>query len=152
MRDPINLTALSLAARFVGLREGAGSVHNPQVVAMLQLVTPSVVDDETPWCSAFVNYICWLLALPRSSSLAARSWLAVGREVPLDQAVQGFHVVVLSRGAGPQPGPETLDAPGHVGFFAGYDGDGIELLGGNQGNKVSFSAFPKSRILGIREL
>ena len=145
-------TPLSMAARFIGTRERPGSAHNPAIVAMLQLDASWVQDDETPWCSAFVNYIAWLLRLPRSNSLAARSWLRVGVGVPPALAEPGFHVVVLKRGTGAQPGPEVLQAPGHVGFFLGYEGEKVILIGGNQGNSVSRGAYSRGNILGIREI
>ena len=152
MRQPVQITPYGLATRFMGLREIAGAIHNPQIVAMLALTAPSIHDDETSWCSGFANYIAWLLDCRRSKSLSARSWLTVGRAVEENQAVPGFHVVVLSRGSGQQPGPHVLNAPGHVGFFAYYDGDSIGILGGNQGDAVSLAKFPKARVLGIREI
>lgn len=155
MKQPIPITPAALAARFVGVKEIAGAVHNPLVVAMLKLVAPGVSDDETAWCSAFVNWVAWLLGCQRSNSLAARSWLKVGAEVWPGDARAGFHVVVLKRGGGNQPGPEvTSGAPGHVGFFDGFDPDGkrVWVLGGNQGNAVSRAAFPRADILGIREI
>lgn len=49
--------------------------------------------------------------------------------------------------------PERIiEAPGHVGFFAGYEMGTIYLLGGNQGDSVNVSPYPKSRLLGIRRL
>jgi len=155
MRQPTQLVAVTpfqIATRFLGLREMPGTVSNPQVLAMLRTVDPSVAGDETPWCSAFVNYIAWLLDMKRSKSLAARSWLNVGEAVDPDKAWQGFHVVILSRGVGQQPGPHVLKAPGHVGFFAGWDASSVRVLGGNQGDAVTIAPFPKSRILGIREI
>jgi len=147
------LTPYALAQRFDGFKEAPGAIHNPAVVAMLQLVDRSVHDDETPWCSAFVNYIAWLLDVPRSKSLAARSWLRVGMPVPLSEARRGFDVVVLSRGAN-APGPAVLDAPGHVGFFAGvlHAPERVQVYGGNQGDKVSLAEFPIDRVLGVRRL
>lgn len=146
------MTALKLAQKFLGLREVAGSTSNPQVLAMLQLDNSWVADDETAWCSAFVNYVSHLLSVPRSRSLAARSNLLVGRSVALTDAQPGWDVVVLARGGGKQPGPEVIHAPGHVGFYVGVTADGVTLLGGNQGDSVSVATFPKSRILGIRRL
>lgn len=148
------VTLYLLASRFLGIAEVAGPTANPQILAMLRLdMRTGIVDDSTPWCAAFVSYIAWLLDLPRSKSLAARSWLKVGMPVELDQALVGFDVVVLSRGDGPQPGPEVLQAPGHVGFYAGRDGkDRVKVLGGNQGNAVSIDSFPVSRVLGIRRV
>jgi hypothetical protein len=58
------ITPYTLALRFEGLAELPGAVHNPAVLTMLQLVDPSVHDDETPWCSAFVNWVMWLLDGP----------------------------------------------------------------------------------------
>ena len=83
---------------------------------------------------------------------------AVGSQVKSAvEAVPGFDVVILSRGDGLQPGPEVLDAPGHVGFFAGFvpapDGRHlVQVLAGNQGNQVSIQNFPAERILGIRRV
>lgn len=147
----MNITAFALAQRFVGVSESAGATSNPQVLAMLRLDSPGVQDDATPWCSAFVNYIAWLLRLPRSKSLAARSWLGVGGAVQLKEARLG-DVVVLQRGSGEQPGPAVLNAPGHVGFFAGLEDAAVLVLGGNQGDSVSVARFPVSRILGIRRI
>lgn len=152
MKSPFPMTPALLASRFIGTKEIVGSIHNPQVLAMLRIVDPSVNDDETAWCSAFVNYIAFLTGCSMSKSLSARSWLRVGTNVPWQMAQMGFHVVVLQRGSGPQPGADVLAAPGHVGFFVAFEGDDVVVLGGNQGNSVSLSKFPKSRILGIREI
>ena len=148
----MKVTALSLAQRFLGLQEVEGHTANPQILAMLQLDARWPQGDEIAWCSAFVNYVAWLLGLQRSKSLAARSWLAVGTPVAQEDAVPGFDVVILKRGGGNQPGPEVLDAQGHVGFFAGREPGAVRVLGGNQGDAVSEEAFPASRILGIRRL
>lgn len=147
----MNVTAFDLAQRFVGMKEIPGREDNPQILAMLKLDGDWPEHDEVPWCSAFVNYIAWLLRLPRSKSLRARSWLTVGYGVD-GFFNPGFDVVVLQRGGGAQPGPDVLDAPGHVGFYAGVDGGNILLLGGNQSNSVSVAAYPASRVLGVRRL
>ncbi len=151
-RKPIETTPFLLAQRFLGVSEVQGALHNPLVVAMLALDGTGIVDDETPWCSAFVNFVFWLLGLPRSRSLSARSWLAVGKGVTVTEAVPGFSVVILKRGTGRQPGPEVLKAPGHVGLFAGYEDGWVSVLGGNQGNRVSIARFPVEQVLGIREV
>lgn len=147
----MEVTAYRLAERFVGLAEVAGATSNPQVLAMLRLDAGWVESDETPWCSAFVNYVAWLLRLPRSGSLAARSWLKIGIPVPISEAVAGSDVVVLKRPGG--PGADVVAAPGHVGFYAGAeDDDSFWLLGGNQGDKVSVALFDLDRVLGVRRL
>jgi len=143
--------AFELAERFVGIQEIGGQVDNPQIMAMLRLDNSWPQNDEVPWCSAFANYICWLARLPRSKDLRARSWLTIGKGITLDKAVPG-DIVVLQRGQGEQPGPEVIDAPGHVGFYAGRIGDMIEVLGGNQSDTVKISRYPKSRLLSVRRL
>lgn len=147
----MTVTAHSVARRFLGVEEVEGMTSNPLVLAMLRLDADWPRDDATPWCSAFVNFVAWLLDLPRSKSLAARSWLLVGTPVAIEEAAPGFDVVVLKRGAN-QPGPEALNAPGHVGFLAGEAGMDVLVLGGNQGNAVSVARFPRAQILGIRRL
>ena len=94
----MRVSLFDIAQRFVGIREIPGRQDNPQILAMLRLDQAWPSGDEVPWCSAFVNYCAWLLRLPRSKSLAARSWLNVGVPVPLTAATPGFDVVVLWRG------------------------------------------------------
>jgi hypothetical protein len=109
-------------------------------------------------CSAFTNYVAWMLGLPRSRSLAARSWLHIGEPVALDEAIAGNDIVVLMRGGSvdvagnTEPGSETIAAPGHVGFFAGRQDGDVLVLGGNQDNSVSIKRYPEWRVLGVRRL
>ena len=148
----MNITAVGIAAKFMGLSEVAGAVHNPQIMAMLRTDNAWPDADEVPWCSAFVNYICWLISLPRSKSLRARSWLSVGQQIDIDSAMVGFDIVIFKRGKDPQPGPEVIEAPGHVGFYYGHTEDQVVILGGNQGDSVSVAKYPISSVLGVRRL
>lgn len=153
----IHTTAYDIGARFIGTREVAGSLDNPMIMAMLKLTAEGGWNgwpehDEVPWCSGFANLVCWLVRLPRSKSLLARSWLAVGRPIALEEAWAANDVVVLKRGGGHQPGPDNLTAPGHVGFFSAVEGGEILVLGGNQGNAVSLARYPRERLLGVRRL
>jgi uncharacterized protein (TIGR02594 family) len=146
------LSPFDLAQRFIGIKELPGEKDNPFIMSMLSLDQGWPKNDEVPWCSAFANYVAWLLRMPRSKSLRARSWLSVGRPVGLRDAKAVADVVVLKRGAGDQPGAEVLNAPGHVGFYAGEEGDRVLILGGNQGNSVSVAAFLADNVLGVRRL
>ncbi len=137
----MNITAYDLAQRFVGVKETPGATSTPLVLAMLQLDGDWPKDDAVPWCSAFANFIAWLLRLPRSKSLAARSWLQVGRPISLEEATPANDVVILSRAGG-----------GHVGFFAGLQDDDVLVLAGNQSDAVNVSVFPRDRVLGVRRL
>ena len=149
----IQTSAYDVAETYLGLHEVIGPKSNPQILAMLQLDQAWPQDDADAWCSAFANKICHDLRLPRSRSLAARSWLTVGTRIAQSKAEIGLDVVVLSRGGGKQPGPEVLDAQGHVGFFGGWTPDGrVLVLAGNQGDAVNVAAFTTDRILAIQRL
>ncbi len=148
----MNTSAFDIAQVFIGEKEIGGGMDNPLILAMLRTDNKWPEGDEVPWCSAFVNFVCKLLRLPRSKDLRARSWLTVGKGIKLEDAEPGFDVVVLKRGKGEQPGPEVLQAPGHVGFYAGMFYGFIEVLGGNQGDTVKVSRYPVDRLLGVRRL
>lgn len=148
------MTPFDRAQRYVGqVLEIPGDQDHPLIQWWLSLCGMGFSQhDETPWCSAFANGVAWDERLARSKSARARSWLTVGVSVPLPAARPGYDLVVLKRGGEGQPGPEVLEAPGHVGFFAGFEGDKVLVLGGNQGNQVSIAYFPKASILGIRSI
>ena len=139
-----------LAERWLGVQEVAGKASNPDVLRMLQLDASWPTGDDVPWCSAFVNFIAYACRLQRARSLRARSWLLVGAPVPLAGARRG-DVVVLTRGQDTR-GPDIIDAPGHVGFFEVRVGQGIAIVGGNQGDAVTVAIYPVERVLGVRRL
>lgn len=143
------------ANQFVGfVKEIPGTKHDPFI--QWCFTTVDGYDGETPdevaWCSVFVNAIAWIHRLDRSRSAAARSWLKLPHAIELAAAAPGFDVVILKRGAGAQPGPDVLKAPGHVGFFAGLVNGRVLVLGGNQSNGVTIAPFDASLVLGIRRL
>ena len=148
------MTLYEFAMRFVGTKEVAGDADNPFIRWCHASTTMGEQPDSVPWCSSFVNRLCWMLRLPRSKSAAARSWLNVGVPVmgPSDDPTVGYDVVILKRGSGEQPGPEVIDAPGHVGLFAGFEGGKVLVLGGNQSDAVNIQRFDRSLILGMRRL
>jgi uncharacterized protein (TIGR02594 family) len=146
----MNVTPYWMAERYIGTKEVPGTKDNPAILAMLRLDGEWPQNEEVPWCSAFVNWICWGLRLPRSKSLAARSWLGVGQAVLLEDAKVGWDIVILNRANGPTD--PNAQGPGHVGFFSGLSENGIAVLAGNQGNTVSVQVFPRSQLLGIRRV
>lgn len=150
----IETSLYKIALNLEGMKEIPGPENNPFILWCLSLTTfPTPHYDEIPWCSAFINGLCYILDLPRSGSASARSWLRVGRPVGDHDALIGQDIVIIKRGSEPQPGPEVLNAPGHVGIFAGYEGDKrIRILGGNQGDRVSVESFPLASVLGIRRI
>ena len=151
----MQITAYQLAQRFLGIKEINGAIDNPQIMSMLRLDNSWPDHDEVPWCSAFVNYIAWLLRLPRSKSLAARSWLNVGTPMSLSPFLtnNGYDVIIIKRKVS-DPGPEVTEFQGHVGFFNSYNKEEgkVYILGGNQNNTVNVSGYDANRVLGVRRL
>ena len=151
----VPMTCFDLAQRFVGVKELGKNGDHPLVQWWLSLCGFALeTPDETPWCSAMVNGIAWELRMPRSKSAAARSWLAIGKPIAFKDAMVGNDVVILKRGTGPQPGPDVVNAPGHVGFFGGSDPESTTflVLGGNQVDQVSIARFRVADVLGVRRL
>ncbi len=126
-----------------GVKEFAGEADNPRIVEYLRttrLPEGMASEDETAWCSAFVNWCMERAGLEGTKSAAARSWITWGEGI--DDPTPGC-VVVLWR--------KTLTSPfGHVGFFVRKDGDQLYLLGGNQKNSVSIQPYPEHRLLAYR--
>jgi len=136
---------LQIACAELGVKEIPGSDHNELILAYAhEAGFEWVNDDETPWCSIFVNWVAKKAGYIQSKNAAARSWLTIGQNV-----------------AQPEPGDlvifwrEHLDSwKGHVGFFLGFDStlERIYVLGGNQGNQVSITAYSEEQLLGFRKL
>lgn len=144
------MNAFQLADRFRGqIHERPGAAHHPLIQWWHSLCDLGFDQpDEIPWCSSFVNGVCWILDLPRSKSAAARSWLRIGTETTLDEVTLGYCVVVLRRRV------NGIDngVSGHVGFYAGHTATHVAILGGNQSNQVTVAMFPIGDVLGIRRL
>jgi len=133
---------MEIARQEEGVKEVPGSGDNPRIVEYLQsttLGTPENENDETPWCSAFVNWCVIQVGFEGTNSAWARSWLDWGQEADWNN-LQGGEIVVLSRGT----------SSGHVGFYTDSTDETVTLLGGNQNNQVCEAEFSQSRILGIR--
>ena len=122
-----------------GVKEVPGPEANPRIVDYHAATSFEATSDEVPWCSSFVNWCLQHAGYEGTRSAAARSWLTWGE--PLDDPRYGA-ITVLARGKNP--------SLGHVGFFTGYEGDLVQILGGNQGNAVSIAGYPSARVLAYR--
>lgn len=129
---------LTVARKYVGLREIPGKEHNPTILRWLKELHAWWYEDETPWCGTFVAAVMRETGyvLPKAW-YRARAWLEWG--TVLNAPVFGC-VVVFARVGG-----------GHVGFVVGRDKQGrLLVLGGNQSNRVSVAPFGTDRVLGYR--
>jgi uncharacterized protein (TIGR02594 family) len=130
---------LEIAMREIGVQEVPGPGDNPRVLEYHQTTTLKATDDAVAWCSSFVNWCMKQAGIQGSGSAAARSWLTWGKK--LDGPRNGC-IAVLKRGNNPNNG--------HVAFYVGETNSTISLLGGNQGDQVKVSAFPKTMVLSYR--
>jgi uncharacterized protein (TIGR02594 family) len=132
-------TWLDIAEHEIGTKEINGPKSNERIIEYHACTSLKATTDETAWCSAFVNWCMRHAGLKGTNSAAARSWLQWG--VELKAPVPGC-IVIFKRGAPPS---------GHVAFYASDVGnDYIKVLGGNQGDQVKYSNYPKQDILGYR--
>ncbi|QLQ33213.1 MAG: TIGR02594 family protein [Candidatus Thiothrix singaporensis] len=135
----VDAGVMQTATRFIGMREDA---NRKELAAFIQKAGLQVNPDSTAWCAGFTNAVLHANGIQGTGALNARSFLEWGTAT---NNPQPGDVVVLYRG-----NPNGWQ--GHVGFFAGFDQQGnVQILGGNQGDKVSVESFPKSRVLGFRK-
>jgi len=126
------------ARKELGVHEIPGSKHTPRIVWYHSFTTLKATDDETPWCSAFMCAAAESTGFKSTKSAAAISWKNYGKEG--DGSVGD--IAVFSRTGG-----------NHVAFVNKKftKGDSVvEVLGGNQGNKVSVANYSADRLLGFR--
>ncbi len=134
---------LEIALSQYGIKEIRGSEDNPQIVRYAQETGINFIeDDETPWCSTFINWCAKEAGLPKSGKANARSWLDVGTATPFPRPGD---IVVFWRES-----PQSHK--GHVGIFMGFSKDNNQVLclGGNQGNAVSITKYSVERVLSYR--
>jgi uncharacterized protein (TIGR02594 family) len=130
---------LPIALAEQGVKEYPGDGDNPRIVEYLQSTTleaPMRTNDETAWCSAFVNWCVEHAGYEGTDSAWAKSWLNWGKAIPKPR--RGC-VVILTRAGG-----------GHVGFYMGGTKTTIAVLGGNQSDEVNQANRPKADLLGYR--
>lgn len=140
-----NKKLLAHYVALLGMRETPGPTSTGRILAMIRRWVPWATDDSTTaWCGVLRADAAQATGTESPAHPErARSWLAVGVSVPLAEARPG-DTVVLRRGAG----------LGHVGLVADeWDGgDSLEVIGGNQRNRVCILALRISDIIDIRRV
>jgi uncharacterized protein (TIGR02594 family) len=120
---------MPIARNEEGIKEYSGQADNPRITQYLRSTTlgaPGAGNDETPWCSAFVNWCVERAGYAGTDSAMARSWLTWGTNT--DTPKPGC-IVVFRREAN----------KGHV-----------RVLGGNQSDAVCVRDYPKADVVGYR--
>ena len=137
---------IQIASQEIGTTEIEGSRSNPRILEYAKVAGFEgwYHNDDTPWCSVFLNWATEKAGLERSKSGRASSWQQVGRAI-----------------AKPEPGDLALFVPvpnassvTHVGIYLGYSQDQtrIYVLGGNQSDQVNITAFPANTLAEFRRL
>jgi uncharacterized protein (TIGR02594 family) len=128
----------------VGIKEIAGSKHNPTILAWLKLLKAWWSNDEEPWCGTFIAICLKEVQLPIIKNwFRAKDWAVWGD--PISPRLGAL--LVFGREGG-----------GHVGWYVGeavrkIDGKKINcyrVLGGNQSNMVCETWIPASRMISCR--
>jgi uncharacterized protein (TIGR02594 family) len=136
---------LKLARREVGQVElEPGS--NPRIVEYSATCTKLKrdLDDDTAWCSAFVNWCVTLSGIVGKDSLWALDWAKADVNLKKLARPEVGAVSVFERYE-KKNGKWRL-AGGHVAFHLADRGDHELLLGGNQSNSVCEKLWPKNSL------
>ena len=135
---------LQIAFSQYGTEETKGDIDNPEVLKYFDSLgfNGKELKDETAWCAAFVNWVLKHSNLPYQRKLNARSFLQLGKQTNDPKLGD---IVVLWRGS-------KQGWKGHVGFYINETENHINILGGNQMNKVCIMPYSKYRLLEYRRI
>ena len=128
---------MPIAEAELGVKEDPDEGENPRVIEYHAATRLKATLDSVPWCSSFACWVMEQAGINHPESARARAWLRWGEK--LLTPVYGC-IVVFDRGHG----------TGHVGFFIGFDGEKLKVLGGNQSNAVNIQSWPRYKVLGFR--
>lgn len=136
------MSLLKAACSQIGQKEIEGKSNNPTIVNYAkECGFEWVNDDETPWCSIFMNWVTLKSGYERTNKANARSWLDVGLPILMPETGD---IVIFKRG--------NSEWKGHVAIFMSFDGNYAWVLGGNQSNQVKVSKYNLEDVLGYRRL
>lgn len=126
----------------MGVIEQPGTKHHPLILWFHQQTSLKATTDEVPWRSAFACAVMEMAGHKSPRSAAARDWLKWG--LALDKPAFGS-IVVFDRSD-----PTNKNAA-HVAFYVDSRADDrVNVLGGNQKNRVCVAPYERSEILGYR--
>jgi uncharacterized protein (TIGR02594 family) len=134
---------MKIAQAELGIHENAlPGQHNQRIIEYHKTTTLKAKTDETPWCSAFVNWVITTSGFKGTNSALAKSWLNWGKK--LDNPVFGAITIIKRKSAGSDAA--TGSSTGyHVAFYTSATEGRVRLLGGNQSDQVKYSNFSLSK-------
>jgi len=113
--------------------------HNPRIIEYHSTTTLKAKNDETAWCSSFVNWVMKEAGYNGTGNALAISWLNWGQK--LEKPRYGAITVVYN----PKHSPRS--SGNHVAFFVSETKTHIYLMGGNQSKTVRLSGYPKNKFI-----
>ncbi len=120
---------IAVAREEVGVKEITGKDHNPKIIEYHSFTSGNFKDDETPWCSSFVNWVMSQVGIKGTNSAGAYSWKNWGKK--LDKPAYGSLAVIVNK-----------NGTGHVGFVVAVTkNNNLVILGGNQKDEVRYSIY-----------
>jgi len=129
---------MKIAVAELGVHEDSlPGQHNERIVEYHKTTTLKATDDETPWCSSFVNWVIKQAGHKGTNSAAAKSWEKWGAAVTTPT---NGNIVLIKKKSGPDQANGSTSGY-HVGFYISKTDKVIRILGGNQGNQVKYSNF-----------
>jgi uncharacterized protein (TIGR02594 family) len=138
----LNNTVTSLKAASDG-GQWKESRSNPTIINAYKEVGAPQPSDSVAWCAAFVGYTLKTSGLPYlKGNLSSLTYSSYGTSININDRSQWKQWdIVVFKNSNP-----SKSGQGHVGFLYGAsaDGNSITLFGGNQGDNLKFSTFPKN--------
>lgn len=135
MADDAEAAWLAVARKEIGQKEKKGAKHNKRIVDYHRATSLRASDDETAWCSSFINWCLKQVGIRGTNHAGAASWLKWGRaSLPRLGAI----TVIFN----PKAARSLTSTGNHVGFLLGVSRTGYVILGGNQSDQVKVSTFP----------
>ncbi|HEX8240441.1 MAG TPA: TIGR02594 family protein [Allosphingosinicella sp.] len=126
--------------------------HNNRIVAYHATTTLKATDDETAWCSSFVNWVVTQAGQNGTNSAAAKSWLEWKGGRTLTSPEKGCIIVIKRKAAGYSAATGSLSGY-HVGFYVSSpDPAHVRIFGGNQNGGINHWNVPLSQydVMGYR--
>ena len=132
------------AERLLGIKEIPGKQHSQEILSLWEdaEIPDKATSDEVPWCAAFVNGCLVRGNKASTKSALARSFKWDSNKDKFDHLEEPELYAIAVKGRG------NSTWEGHVGFVADFDNRYVYLLGGNQGDSVNVTRYPRSQFSG----
>ncbi len=82
--------AIAERERSKGVKEISGSRHNPRVLLYHLCVNGAISDDETPWCSSFMNYCVIMSNLTKNPAKQYKSMVKGLAKAKVEKIIEAF--------------------------------------------------------------